>query len=391
MIDSISIAQTGLQGFQDGLRTIANNTANLNTPGFKGASTQFADMFYGGSSSGGSWRFGQCGYGVNTLGTSLNFKQGQLQSTDNALDLAIDGKGFFTLRDSSGNIHYSKDGQFKFNSDGVLISSTTGEEVLALDGGALTNISLTNLRTNPAKATSTITFTGNLSSSATTNTISNVTVIDSAGSSHSLSLVFTPVSGSSNTWTVALMDGTTSVGSGTIAFSGGQPVSGSNSVAVTYTPTGGTAVALTLDFSSNVTSYDSGSSSSLAVASQNGYSAGTLTKETFDGTGTLVLTYSNGQTVKSKQLALGQFRSEDDVESVGNNEFGVKNGHAWQVGVASTGEFGAIQSGEVEMSNVDLSKEFSSLVIMQRGYQACSQVVSTASEMLTSLYGMSKG
>lgn len=391
MIDSIYIAETGLKGFEKGLQNISGNTTNLNTPGFKASTTQFADMFYNDSlASNGDSGSGQVGLGLSTLGTTINFAQGQFQTTGNVLDLAVNGQGYFVLQDSDGNVHYTQDGQFKFDSDGNLISSTSGEKVMALGSdGTLTPITLTNLKTGAAKATSTVTFSGNLSSSATTDSINSVTVIDSTGSSHTLKVNFAPVTGASGSWTVTLMDGATTVGSGTIAFSSGEPVSGSDTVALTYTPSGATAMPLTLDFSSNVTSFDSGTSSTLAVASQNGFGSGTLTKETFDATGTLVLAYSNGQTVKDKQLALAQFNSPDDVEQLGSNEFKSKGGHDWLIGVASSGGFGAIQSGVVEMSNVDLSQQFSALVIMQRGYQASSQIVSTANDMMTALFGMS--
>jgi flagellar hook protein FlgE len=389
MIDSITIARSGLRGFEEGLRTISNNTANLNTPGFKGSSTSFADMAFGGQWGGGAGSFGQSGLGLNVLGTSMNFSKGDLQSTGNPLDLAVDGEGYFTLRDANGNLHYTQDGQFKFDADGMLVSIATGEQVMSLDGeGSLVPVSLTNLQTSPAEATTSITFSGNLSSTATSDTISKVTVIDAAGTTHTLSLKFAPVTGSAGSWTVTLMDGTTTVGTSTLVFASGQPVAGSSTLSFSYTPSGGSAMALDLDFSSNVTSFDSGTSSTLAVASQNGLAVGSLNSAGFDDTGTLVLAYSNGKTAKKGQLALAQFRSSDDVQAVGNNEFAAQGGKTWQTGVAGSGQFGSIKSGMVEGSNVDLSQEFSELVIMQRGYQACSQVVSTASDMLTALFGM---
>ena len=389
MLDSIYIAMTGLRGFENGLRAIAHNTANLNTPGFKSSSTMFGDMFYGNHSATGNGGTFQFGSGLNTLGTVINFQQGQMQSTGNPLDLALSGQGFFTLRDANGNLHYTQDGQFKFDASGNLVSSVTGESVMGFDAtGALVPITLTNLQTNAAQATTSITFGGNLSSTATTATIGNVTVIDASGSSHTLSLAMVPLAGSPGSWTVTVMDGATTVGTGTLAFNNGRPVVGSDKISVTYTPTGGTAMPLTLDFSTNVTSFDSGTTSTLAMVKQDGFGVGTLTQATFDATGTLVLTYSNGQTVKNKQLALGQFRSDDDVEPIGNNEFAAKNGSNWLTGVAGSGPFGKVQSGQIEMSNVDLSTEFSNLVIMQRGYQASSQVVSTANDMLSTLFNM---
>src|SRR3569832_2182002 len=101
MLDSIDIAMTGLQGYSQGLKVIANNTVNLNTPGFKSSTLEFADMFYSNSGTGSGTMQG--GYGLNTAGTVLNFAQGELSQTGNNLDLAIDGQGLFTLMDSNGN------------------------------------------------------------------------------------------------------------------------------------------------------------------------------------------------------------------------------------------------------------------------------------------------
>ncbi|GAB7541616.1 flagellar hook protein FlgE [Cupriavidus sp. 8B] len=391
MLDSIYIAMTGLHGYEKGLRVISNDTANMNTPGFKRSSLQFSDLFYSSGNTGGQngQYAGQFGFGLNTLGTVLNFQQGQMQNTGNDLDVAVDGQGLFVLKGEGGSVHYSRDGQFKFNTDGDLVSTTTGERVMGLDAtGSLSAISIASLKTSAAKATSTISFSGNLSSTATSQTVGSVTVIDAAGSTHSLSVKLVPVTGNTGSWTVTLQDGTTTVGTGTIGFINGQPDPAHATVSVSYTPGGQAAIPLTLDFSNNVTSFDSGSQSTLAVASQNGVGPGNLTKATFDGTGTLILTYSNGQTAKGSRLALGRFNSPDAVASVGDNEFEVVDGRAWETGAAGNQGFGSVRSGMVEISNVDLSQEFSDLVIMQRGYQASSQVVSTANDMLTELFAM---
>jgi flagellar hook protein FlgE len=385
MSEAIFTAETGLRAFEAGLQAISNDSANLDTPGYKGSTVLFADLV-GGGMSGGSEGTGD---GVTTLGTAIDFSAGQMQSDGNPLDLAIDGDGYFTLRDADGNIHYTQDGQFQFNSSGTLVSTTTGEDVMAMgSGGSLVPITINSLQTNPASATSTVTFSGNLLSTATSDTVSTVTVIDSAGNSHTLSLSLTAITATPGSWTATLTDGTTTVGTGTIAFANGEPVPGQDTLSMTYTPAGGTAQPLELDFSSGVTSNSAGTASTLAVASQNGFTSGTLTGESFDGTGTLNLTYSNNQTAKGGQLALATFSSPDDIVALKSNEFAAKGGQGWQAGVAGAGSFGTIQSGEIESSNVDLSTEFSNLVIMQRGYQACSQVVSTASDMLSSLFNM---
>ena len=133
---------------------------------------------------------------------------------------------------------------------------------------------------------------------------------------------------------------------------------------------------------------DIGDLSTLAMASQDGYAPGTLTKTAFDASGALVLTYSNGQTVKGARLALARFATPDAVQELGGGEYGQARGLHWQVGTAGAAGFGSVRAGMLEMSNVDLSREFSELVVMQRGYQAASQVVSTANDMLQELFGI---
>ncbi|MES2938207.1 MAG: flagellar basal-body rod protein FlgF [Pseudomonadota bacterium] len=389
MIGSIYIGMSGLQGFSQGLRVIANNTTNMNTPGFKSSSLQFADMFYSTSGSGGGLM--QVGYGLNTAGTSLNFSQGELRQTGNSLDLALDGQGLFTLRDSAGNLHYTRAGQFIFNEEGVLVSRVDGSKVMGIGAdGAMTEIRIQNQSVQGGKASGTLKFSGNLSSTATDQTVNAVKVIDSLGGEHMLTVKLTNNGATTpGSWTVQLMDGTTAVGTaGEIRFTDGRPDPAFSKVNVSYTPAGQPAVPLVLDFSNNVTSFAAGNLSTLAFSSQDGYLPGTLTRVSFDDTGTLVMQYDNGQTVKGSKLSLGRFDSLDAVQSLGGNSFAATNSLAWHMGAAGSAGFGKVKSGMVELSNVDLSQEFSDLVIMQRGYQASSQIISTANEMLQELFNM---
>ena len=388
MIESIYVGMTGLSSFSRGLRVIANNTTNLNTPGFKGSSLRFADAFYSNGSYSGR-QFGQLGYGVSTTGTMMSFKPGELRQTGNGLDLAIDGQGLFTLRGEDGKITYTRAGQFQFNSDGILVNQGTGEKVMGVGtDGKLTEISIANRRTNAGKPTTAIKFTGNLSSTGTDQTINNVRVIDSAGGEHTLSLKFTNTNTTTaGSWQVDLMDGTTVVGTKQLIFQNGKATAATEKLSFTYTPAGQAAQALTLDFSTDVTSFASGTLSTLAFASQDGFAPAGLSSAAFDATGTLVLTYANGQTEKGVRLSLGRFDTPEAVGALGSNQFEVLDGSAWHTGVAGT-DFGSVRSGYIEISNVDLSQEFSDLVIMQRGYQASSQVISTANEMLQELFSM---
>jgi flagellar hook protein FlgE len=392
MLASIYIGMTGLTGYSAGLRVIANNTANLNTPGYKGSSLQFSDLFYGNATltPGANNGPGQLGFGLNTNGTVLNFQQGELRQTGNDLDLAVTGQGLFVLKDGNGGVHYTRAGQFEFNTDGKLVDRVTGYSVMALDANnALTEVSIANAGVGTAKPTSTIKFQGNLPSSVASQSVSGLTVFDAAGGQHTLSAQLTSTNGSpAGGWTVALLDGATTVGSGVIQFSNGSPVPGSATVALTYTPPGQAAVPLVLDFSTGVTSFASGNLSTLEMSSQDGFGPSGLTQTTFDATGTLLLTYANAQVVKGPRLALARFDSADAVQAEGMNQFEATDSRAWHTGVAGSGAFGTISAKMIEISNVDLSQEFSDLVIMQRGYQASSQIVSTANDMLQELFSM---
>ena len=392
MLDSIFIGMSGLNSYAEGLRVISNNAANLNTPGFKSSSLQFGDMFYTSGGADGSLD-GQVGFGVDTLGTSLNFKQGDMQQTGNTLDLGVDGQGLFTVRDEQGNLHYTRDGQFTFNTDGVLVTKTDQAKLVGVDGsGTQTLFTLNGFRSNAAKATTKVVFNGNISSTETTVSVGTVTVLDATGGSHTLSLTLTNKQATKpGEWAVSIKDGTTEVGTGTLEFPNGDIDPASSKIAFSYQPANEAAQSITLDFGSDVTSFASGTSSTLAQTTQDGVAAGTLTGATFDATGTLVYAYSNAQTVKGNQLQLARFDTTEAVKSVGSNEFDATDVALWHTGVAGAQGFGSIKSGVVEISNVDLSQEFSDLVIMQRGYQASSQVVSTANEMLQQLFSMSGG
>lgn len=390
MIDAIFIGQTGLNSYSKGLRVIGNNVANLNTPGFKSSQLQFADLYYssGGNSSGNlSLMSGQQGYGVATYATTLNFKDGQLQQSGNDLDVAIKGNGLFVVQDESGKLYYSRAGQFEFNKDGVLVSKTDQAKVMALDAsGKLVPITLTNLRINPAKQTATLRFTGNISSTDTEHVLSTVKIIDRVGGEHLVTVTLRPVR--TGVWTVTVSEGTATIGTGEIVFANGLPVPGSDKVTIDYAPSGQDPMPVVLDFSTDTTSFAAGADSTLSLTGQDGYAAGSLIGVSFDETGKLMLAYSNGQNVKDKQLALARFDSLDAVQAAGGNRFVSTDDSSWHIGVAGSSGFGSVAAGLVEISNVELSQEFSNLIIMQRGYQASSQIISTANEMIQELFDM---
>ncbi|MBE7367187.1 flagellar hook protein FlgE [Ramlibacter pallidus] len=387
MLDSIQIGMTGLLGYSKGLRVIANNTTNLNTPGYKTATLQFTDLFYANTMLAGGGRE-QLGYGVGTAGTTLDFRPGDLRQTGNAFDLGLDGDGLFILRDGDGRVRYTRAGQFDFDESGVLVSRNDGRKVVGVDAaGNRVDLSLAGMRASAGKATASARFTGNLSSTVTEQTVGSVKIHDSLGQEHTLSAKFTSTDTvTPGSWKVELFDGTTSVGTSEIVFVDGRPRADATKLVFTYAPAGRDAQQLTLDFGSDVTSFASGNLSTLAMTSQDGYAPGTLSKATFDEKGTLVATYTNGQTAKGASLLLARYPSIDAIEDLGGNEYGEANGMAWETGRAGEGAFGTVRAGVLEVSNVDLSREFSDLVVMQRGYQASSQVISTANDMLQELF-----
>lgn len=389
MLDSISIGMAGLAGFSKGIKVIGNNTSNMNTPGFKGARLQFGNMVFAGSQSltADASRYGA---GINTYSTSLNFEAGDLRQTGANLDLAIDGLGLFVLKNLAGETRYTRAGQFEFDAKGVLVNRNDKSAVQGLDAdGRPGGIDLSGLRVSAPRASSNVAFKGNLSSSATDQTVSNVNVLDAAGGNHALSLKLTSESPAKpGSWLVSVLDGSTEVGTGTILFKDGLPVAGSSEIKINYKPIGQAEMPLTLSFGTEVTSYATGNLSTLAFASQNGFQAGSLSKVRFDAAGLLSIEYSNGQTAKGKRLALARFDSDEALEASGDNQFQASGSAEAQLGPAQTGGFGTLRPGYIEFSNVDLSKEFGELVIMQRGYQASSQIVSTANEMIEQLFAM---
>lgn len=400
MFDSIYIGTSGLQTYAEGLKVISNNIANLNTPGFKASTSVFANLYYAdpGAGNGQHTQSGaQFGNGVTLDRTAINFNAGELRQTGNALDLHIAGDGFFVLRDAgTGQPHYSRAGQFEFDKDGRLVVRGTERQVVGLGaGGAQVPITLTGLRLNAAKATSSVSFSGNLTSelfSSTTNTqfdISSLKVFDALGGEHTLQLTFSPKTATTDTIVVKVLDGTVEVGSGEIRFSAaGQVMAGFDNVSFNYAPKGTAPLGIRLDFSANVTNFNTGSTSSLAVSKTDGYGVGTLTSVGFDADGTLSLSYSNGQKSQGPKLALARFDALGDLQPQSDGAFTYAAVDGLHVGAPNQGGFGIIGSNQLEGSNVDLATEFSDLIVAQRGYQASSRIVSTANELLQDLYDM---
>lgn len=402
MMDSIYSAYTGLLSFSKALSVLSNNVSNMNTPGFKSSDVTFRDLFYQFSSSGGQTtsQESQVGEGTNTSGTRINFAQGSPSNTGNPLDAAISGDGFFVLKDGSNNTYYTRAGQFDVNSGGYLIDKTSGTRVQAITGKSdLSDINLANLQTSAAKATSDVSFVGNLSRGATSDQITSVTVYDSVGGSHALSLTFTNNNSATiGSWLVQIQDEkNNTIGNGELRFNAdGSPATGFNTISFSLAPTGVPASKITLDFGaaggfSGATNFSGGTTSDLKMNTQDGHGAGSLLATSFDTQGFITLSYSNGQTAKGPQLALAWFNNLQGLQQAGNELFTNPAGMAPLLGSANGQVMGTITSNEVELSNVDLTQQFTDLVVIQRGYQSSSQVISVANQMIQQLVDMRTG
>jgi len=402
MLSTIYAALSGMLGFSKGLDVISNNIANLNTPGFKSSELEFRDLFYRYSEGGGQQdgSRSQVGAGLDTGGTRTRFKEGELRDSGNPLDVAIDGNGFLVLQPDNGEQLYGRGGarvytragQLEFGKDGALVDRSTGFRVMGYEGGTLREISISALRTSAPVATSLIKVTGNLSPGSASADLTNVNVIDGNGRSHTLAFKFTRDTADSTHWFVEVRDeNSVLLGNGEVRFQpNGSPAQDATKFTFSLAPD---AAPITLDIGdpgtfSGMTNFSGPTQSTLQVLSQDGAAAGSLTSATFDESGSLRLTYSNGKTVSGPSLALAWF---DDLQSLrisGGSVFVNDGGQAPTLGTASKGEMGRIASGRVEMSNVELTEQFTDLIILQRGYQASSQVTSVANEMIQQLINL---
>ncbi|MEZ0604637.1 flagellar hook protein FlgE [Paraburkholderia sp. IW21] len=393
MLDSIYIGMSGLTAYSKGLQTISNNVANLNTPGFKTSTPRFADMYYGDSfarytpGTSGTMQFGS---GVEYGYASLNLAQGDLRASSGRLDLAIKGDGFLTLLDG-GPVRYARTGQFTAGNDGFITDKVTGLKLATLGAsGTPEPVSLAGKEISAPHPTTTISFSDNLSPGATDFSIPNVDVFDANGGKHTLSIGFEPDSSIiPGRWKVTVYDeNQIPLQEGTLQFNGGIPEPGSDTLDFTLTSSSAPPITVKLDFSSGVTGFSAGSSSTLKVSGKDGYATGTLTAMDVDEDGKLTLHYSNGETTKLGSIAIATFSDSQQLKQTGNGLFDASHAPTPRYGTSIDAGFGQVLSGMTEVSNVDLSNEFGQLILIQRGFQASSQVMTTANEMIMQLFQM---
>lgn len=387
MFQAIFNSLSGLFSFSKSLDTISNNVANMNTPGFRGSRSLFRDIVGGGS-----------GYGAEMSGSAINFVPGTIRHTGNPADLAINGAGYFILRGDQGGMFYTRAGQFHFNADGYLVGPAGQKRIAGIAAaGNLVDINIDGLRKLPPEATSAIDFVGNLSTADDTWTVDNISVYDANGDMHKLSVTFTNNSANKpNSWKVEIKDEDGNVvGTDQILFSAaGSPEATHNKIDVTLSAGSG-GQTITLNFGapgsfSGATQF-SGGTSNLGASVVDGHGVVGLQSWSFDEDGVLQLTYADGSTETGPQVALAYFADESTLEQINGGLF--KSG-AWdapEFGKPDSGLFGKIEGGSLEMSNVDLTQQFGEMIVIQRGYQASSHVLTVANRMLQQLYNNTRG
>jgi flagellar hook protein FlgE len=393
MLGAIYVGLSGMNAYSRGLQTISNNVANLNSPGYKATATNFSDVFsYGGgggqtffSGLGGS----QAGNGVRFTEARVDFGQGDLRQSEGDLDLAIQGSGFLVLL-KDGNTYYSRTGQFIVDKEGFVSQAGTGYRLGVLDGtGRAVALNLDTKRTSAPIATSNIRFADNLSSSATTATITDIAVFDSLGGKQTWQAKFDKVTGATGEWTVTVTDQTgTEVGIQALKFSGSSVAPATNKLTFTKTVADANPLSVVLDFSSGVTSFSAGTTSTLRAASADGNGVGALTTVTLDELGQVKLSYSNSKTELQGFVALADFRDPQQLRRLSGGLFENSGNGPMRVISSGTEGIGRLLAKQSEASNVDLSQQFGDLILIQRGFQASSQVVSITNDMIQQLFGI---
>ncbi len=380
MLGSIFIGLSGMNAFSGGLRQISNNITNINTTGFKTANLLFSDHF------GVDDRSSNSGQGVSLNEPTIDFAQGELRQTDRDLDLAIDGGGFLVLLKDAEKF-FIRTGSFEVNETGdIVLAGTEYKLTVVSEAGEVTPVSIEGFRTNPPRKTSTVKLADNLSSTATDFTLPNLKVFDPQGASADWIVKFTRApQAAPGEWTVTVSEGATEIGVKTLKFIGGIVDPATTQLSFVQTSSGRS---VTLDFATNVTSFSSGAVSTLRVAEADGYGPGDITGITVTEDGVLEVAYSNQQKKQLGAVTIASFRDPQKLEQRDGGLFVLEIERNEQFLTSEHDQVGRVVSKRLEASNVDLSREFGDLILVQRGYQASSQVVSVSNDMIQQLFGI---
>ncbi len=395
---------SGLNAASKSLEVIGNNVSNASTVGFKQSKTQFADVYANSLTGGGA---SQIGIGTKIAKVQQQFTQGNITGTNNPLDIAINGGGFFRLSDN-GTISYSRNGQFQLDREGFIVTNDNKRLTgfVANAAGVLQTGSPTDIWINTAdlqpSASSEVTGLVNLDSRnadlpaagfnpndpTTYHNSTSVSIYDSLGNDHTLQTFF--VKTGAGTWDVfTTVDGVTpatALTTMTFTGTGVSPAGATATLSVPVTTGATTPMSVDLDFSGS-TQFGSNFSVNSLVA--DGYTSGRLSGFNVGGDGMIVGRYSNGETAILGQVVLANFANPNGLQALGNNAWAETSASGSPlVGAPNTGGLGQLQSSAVEDSNVDLTAELVNMITAQRVYQANAQTIKTQDQVMQTLVNL---
>lgn len=416
MMRSLFAAVSGLRNHQTRLDVIGNNIANVNTVAFKASRVTFKEAFTQ-LLQGATRPPGDLG-GVNPIqvGSGMNigsidqiFTQGSLESTGQNTDLAIQGDAFFVVN-SGARRFYTRAGNFQIDADGRLIAANNGFVVQGINAdttGAFSSSSQIGdvilplgQQTAPRQTTD-VNLDGNLDANAEIGDthLLGVTAYDKTGTPYLLEVVFTNTAPGEWEWEATSPTADVTTGTGTVTFDADgklatftHPGGGTN---LTVTPTSGAAafdITIEAGTVGDIDGLAGFAGTSNAVASkQNGYQSGQLLSIEIDNAGVITGVFSNGVSQALAQLALARFNNPTGLLRRGDNMYAESaNSGLAVLGFAGTSTASSITAGALENSNVDLSQEFTSMIVTQRGFQASARVITTSDEMLNELVNLKR-
>lgn len=424
MMRSMFSGVSGLRNHQTRMDVIGNNIANVNTVGYKRSRVTFQDMLsqnIRGASAPQGGKGGsnpqQIGLGMSVGSISTVWTPGASESTGYATDMMLNGDGFFIV--GTGNMkYYTRAGNFDFdelgnliNPAGMLVQGWMVDEDGNIDTTQpVSGISIPKGQAIEPKATTKADYKSNLNSSSEIGDTFPVTleVNDSLGNPYTINLNFTKTA--ANTWELAVPlddDGNPVYPKGItgIDFGSGSEIQFDDQGKY-LSPDADSPITVEIDYDddleignvdnqtvtldfSKLTQYNS--ESNVEMKSQDGNSSGILSGYTVDSSGVVTGTFSNGQTKKLAQVAVANFNNPAGLVKQGGNLYAVSNNSGQpQIGAAGTGGRGEISSSNLEMSNVDLSQEFTDMIITQRGFQANSRIITVSDEMLQELVNLKR-
>jgi len=407
--------QTGLSGLNaasKNLDAIGHNVANSATVGFKSSQSQFSDVFAASLSGGGS---SQVGIGTKLSNVSQQFTQGNITASNNPLDMAINGNGFFQLS-NQGALSYTRNGQFQLDKDGFIVAGSNSSLRLQGVDASGSNGDLKIDRTDqPASATTKLLIAANLDAGAITpsapawdttptatqvpdpdsyNATTAFSVFDSLGNAHTVNAYF--VKSAALTWNVYYsIDGRWDMGAGggatadaILKFTSGGAFDSTNSTIspVTFTtsalPVASPSGAANITIANTNFDYTGMTQFSgkfgVSTLSQDGYTAGRLAGFNVGSDGVLQGRYTNGQTLTLGEVVLANFANPQGLQQMGENQWAESpNSGPALVGSPGTSSLGLLQSSSTEDSNVDLTAELVNMIVAQRAYQANAQTIKT--------------